>query len=182
MTLAELIQQHSQADQPLLVEFWAPWCGPCRAMAPALDQLGGEYAGRVHLVKINADEQPDLLRELKVMAIPTMLVIVGGQVVQRRVGAQSRPALAELFANLAQAGNDPAKLPAQTMDPLARALRLISGLALVILGLWLNNWFLVAAGGVTLLWAVHDRCPLWQALSRRAAPLFNKLRFPGSSQ
>ena len=85
---------------PLLVDFWAPWCGPCRAMAPALEQLGRDLAGRVVVAKLNTDEDPSVSQELGIQGIPTLILFSGGREVDRLVGA--RP-LAELRAFVDQA-------------------------------------------------------------------------------
>jgi thioredoxin 2 len=72
---------------PVLVDMWAPWCGPCRMVSPALEQIAGEFAGRLKLVKINADEAPGLSQRFNVMAIPTLILVKGGEVVATQVGA-----------------------------------------------------------------------------------------------
>jgi thioredoxin 2 len=71
----------------VLVDMWAPWCGPCRMVSPALEQIAGEFAGRLKLVKINADEAPGLGQRFNVMAIPTLILVKGGEVVATQVGA-----------------------------------------------------------------------------------------------
>ncbi|NUR73074.1 MAG: thioredoxin [Hamadaea sp.] len=76
------------AYEPVLVEFWAEWCPPCHKMAPVLDQLSGEYAGRAKVAKLNADENPATARAYGVMAMPTFALFSGGQVVWQVVGAQ----------------------------------------------------------------------------------------------
>jgi thioredoxin 2 len=78
---------------PALVDLWAPWCAPCRMVSPALEQLAREYAGRVKLVKVNVDESPKLSGRFEVRAVPTLLVLRGGQVVARQAGAAPIPAL-----------------------------------------------------------------------------------------
>ncbi|MGH3274357.1 MAG: thioredoxin [Streptosporangiaceae bacterium] len=75
------------ADLPVLVDLWAPWCGPCRQVSPALAQLATELAGQVKLVKVNVDESPKLQQRFSVQAIPALLVLSRGQVVARQVGA-----------------------------------------------------------------------------------------------
>ena len=75
------------ADLPVLVDLWAPWCGPCRLVSPALAQLATELAGHIKLVKVNVDESPKLQQRFSVQAIPTLLVLSQGQVVARRAGA-----------------------------------------------------------------------------------------------
>jgi thioredoxin 2 len=75
------------ATIPVLVDMWAPWCGPCRMVSPVLEQLAGEFAGRLKLVKINADEAPELSQRFEVLAIPTLILLEGGKVIDTQVGA-----------------------------------------------------------------------------------------------
>jgi thioredoxin 2 len=72
---------------PVLVDMWAPWCAPCRMVSPVLEQLASEFAGRLKLVKINADEAPELSQRFEVLAIPTLILLEGGQVIDTQVGA-----------------------------------------------------------------------------------------------
>src|SRR5918994_578512 len=72
---------------PVLVDLWAPWCGPCRMVSPALEQIAREYAGRVKLVKVNVDETPKLSERFEVRAVPTLLLMQRGQAVARQAGA-----------------------------------------------------------------------------------------------
>ncbi len=91
----------AQCHQPLpwiteaavLVDVWAPWCGPCRMVSPVLDKLAHELAGRVKLVKVNADIAPGVARRFSVQGIPTLLLMRRGQVVARQTGASPEPAL-----------------------------------------------------------------------------------------
>ncbi len=78
---------------PVIVDLWAPWCGPCRMVSPALENLALEYAGRVKLVKVDVDESPRTARRFDARGIPTLLVLRNGQVVSRQVGAAPEPAL-----------------------------------------------------------------------------------------
>jgi thioredoxin 2 len=78
---------------PVLVDLWAPWCGPCRMVSPALEQLAGERAGRIKLVKVNVDESPRLQQRFGVQSIPTLMLLRGGEVIARQVGAAPADAL-----------------------------------------------------------------------------------------
>ena len=82
-----------RASVPALVDLWAPWCGPCRMVSPALEQLATEMAGRLKLVKVNVDESPKLQQRFGVQAIPTLLVLRHGQVAARQTGAAPAAAL-----------------------------------------------------------------------------------------
>ena len=82
-----------RASVPVLVDLWAPWCGPCRMVSPALEQLAAEMAGRLKLVKVNVDESPKLQQRFGVQAIPTLMVLRDGRVAARQAGAAPAPAL-----------------------------------------------------------------------------------------
>jgi thioredoxin 2 len=81
---------HAVVDEsrlPVLVDVWAPWCGPCRMVSPALERLAGELAGKLKLVKVNADDNPDVSRRFEVQAIPTLVLLDDGEVVDKQIGA-----------------------------------------------------------------------------------------------
>jgi len=84
------------ADVPVLVDFWAEWCAPCRMIAPSVDAVAAEFAGRLRVGKVNVDEHPDVAERYGVRSIPTLLIFKGGQVVEQRVGALPKAALAAL--------------------------------------------------------------------------------------
>ncbi len=85
---------------PVVVEFWAAWCPPCQMIAPVLDSIAADYADRLQVFKINADEHPELARRYEVLSVPTLLSFSEGQLRQRMVGARSRARLLEDLSGL----------------------------------------------------------------------------------
>jgi thioredoxin 2 len=96
-----------ESSIPVLVDVWAPWCGPCRMVSPVLEQLAIELAGRLKLVKVNADEAPEVSRRFEVQAIPTLVLLQHGTVVDKQIGAAPAPALRSwLTAHLPEDGGE----------------------------------------------------------------------------
>jgi len=86
-----------QSPLPVVVDFWAPWCGPCRMVAPILDKLAGEYQGRLVIAKVNTDDNPRWAQQYDVRGIPTMIFVAQGKLVHRQVGALPEPYLRDMF-------------------------------------------------------------------------------------
>ena len=90
-----------ESDLPVVVDFWAPWCGPCRAIGPVLEDLAGQWAGKVKVVKLNVDEEPEIAGAFQVRSIPTIVAMKGREVVDVQVGFGGQKVLENLFTRLA---------------------------------------------------------------------------------
>jgi thioredoxin len=88
-----------QSDKPVIVDYWAEWCGPCRLVAPVLEEIAAEHADKIGVAKLNIDENPAVSQRYRIMAIPTMNVFSGGEVVKQIVGAKPK---SELLRELAE--------------------------------------------------------------------------------
>ena len=93
VTDASFAEDVLQSDKTILVDFWAEWCGPCRAVSPILDQIAAEHADKIEIVKLNVDENPRAAMNYQITSIPAMKVFRGGEVVKTVIGAKPKPAL-----------------------------------------------------------------------------------------
>ncbi len=87
VTDASFAQDVLQSSEPVVVDFWAEWCGPCRMIGPALEEISNEMAGQVKIAKVNVDENPQIASQLGIRSIPALMMFKGGQVVAQKIGA-----------------------------------------------------------------------------------------------
>ncbi|MBR4040549.1 MAG: thioredoxin [Clostridia bacterium] len=95
---SETFEQAIAGAQPVLVDFWATWCGPCRMIAPVIEEVACEFEGRAVVGKVDVDEEPGLAQRFGVMSIPTLIVLKGGKVVEQAVGARGRADVAAMIS------------------------------------------------------------------------------------
>ncbi len=171
MNKNDFFSRINKSTRPVIVDLWAPWCAPCRAMQPAFKQVGQKFENQVFVLKINADESPEVLRALGVKGIPTVIGFSHGKEILRRTGIQSAKTLDLLFEATVN-GRKPDVMPVATRD---RILRIVIGLALLIIG-WFgsHSLILLAPGAIVLFSAIYDRCPVYRAIAPRLASLFHK--------
>ena len=161
-----------QNPLPVVVDFWASWCGPCKAVKPVLEKLAIEYAGRVDFWQINADENPEILQDLKVYGIPTLVVFRDGKESLRQVGAKPASALKALFEAVATGVKPP---PAAALSTLERLIRMGVGIVVVVVSFSNQpNWLLILMGAGLMFSADYDRCPIWRALTDKYKELTSK--------
>ena len=90
-----------EAEEPVVVDFWAEWCGPCKMIGPSLEEISNELAGKVKVTKLNIDENPELAAQFGVRSIPTLMIFKGGEVADMKVGAAPKTALSAWISNAA---------------------------------------------------------------------------------
>lgn len=154
----------NQSERPVVVDLWAPWCGPCRMVGPILKQLSRQYKDQVVFLEINADDAPELLRKLGVRGIPTLLVYHQGRELTRLIGAHNATVYADLFSNLAAGKMDRLR---PFLPPGERMLRLGAGGAVAFLSAINGWWPLVALGLLIMAFGWYDRFPSWSSITAR---------------
>ena len=155
--------QHALNDTPLpvIVDVHAAWCTPCKVTQPILQDLAADYDGRVRFIALDADASPEVIKQYRVMGIPTVLAFQDGTMAARLTGAKTRAEYQALFEALSQ-GQD----YKPGVSPGDRRVRLIASLLLLALGIVFHQWPFLVLGGLIGFWAVYDRCPVWAALTR----------------
>ncbi|HSM72572.1 MAG TPA: thioredoxin [Anaerolineales bacterium] len=160
MNITEFQTKVSQAEKPIVVDFWASWCSPCKITKPILEKVAKEYKDKVEFMPIDVDESHEVLEHFKIIGIPTVLAVHYGEVSARITGAQNETSYRAMFEALAE-GRD-MKMPMSTLD---RMLRLGAGAMLVMYGVSTSNWLVLGIGGMIAFLGIYDRCPIWNAIT-----------------
>lgn len=160
MNISEFQQKIAEAGKPVVVDFWAPWCMPCRMTKPILERLAVEYNSQLEFMAINADDSREVLYHFQVIGIPTVMTLRNGSVMGRLTGAQNEAGYRALFGSLAD-GKE-VKIP---ISPFDRLLRFGAGISFVIVGFSTGSWIAVGVGGLLAFLGMYDRCPVWRALT-----------------
>jgi thioredoxin len=169
MNKQEILQYSKHYKKPVIVEFWAPWCVPCRRMSPALEKAARQFTKSVELMRVNADEHPQAIKDFGIMGIPVLIVISNGQEISRHTGAMDFSQLEILFRAVS---NDQEVLIPPTNDQ--RVLRIGSGLAVALMGyFWGPPVLLYLLGAAIAFSGLYDRCPIFKMLYPRLKTLLN---------
>ena len=161
MNKSEFQQIISESEKPVIVDFWATWCGPCMMTKPILDKLAKEYGDTVQFMPVNADDSREVLEQFRVYGIPTVITIRDGKEVGRVTGAQNEAGYRALFEALSN--GQEVKVPLTQFD---RMLRLGAGGVFVMIGVSTSNWLVAGIGGILAFMGIYDRCPIWNAITR----------------
>jgi len=160
MNLSEFLQKSTASSKPVIVDFWAAWCMPCKVTKPILEKLAAEYADRIEFMVIDADDSRPVLEKFRIFGIPTLLALRDGQEVGRLTGARNETQFRAFFDALAEG-----KEIKVSLSPIDRIIRLGGGAILTIIGLSTGNWLVAAVGGILAFLGIYDRCPVWNAIT-----------------
>lgn len=160
MNKLEFQEKITKSEKPVIVDFWAPWCGPCMMTKPILEKLAKEYGDRVEFMPVNADEAREVIEQYRIFGIPTVITLRDGKEIGRVTGAQNEAGYRGLFD--ATANGAEVKVPLTSFD---RSLRLGAGLLFVLIGISTSNLLVAGIGGIVAFMGIYDRCPIWQALT-----------------
>jgi len=174
MNKQEIFQYSVQVGKPIVVEFWATWCVPCRTMTPALEKTAHQFEGSVELMRINADVHPQAIKDFGILGIPSIVVVSGGQEISRHTGALNLSQLEILFEGAAN--HQEIAIPPSIGQ---RVLRIGSGLAVALIGnLWGPALPLYLIGASLIFSGLYDRCPIFKMLY----PMIKAKLFPNLSR
>ncbi len=162
MNLEQFEKQLQREPLPQVIDFWAPWCVPCKVTKPILEKLAQEYRGKVKFRAINADKQKKLLQELRIMGIPTLLIVRDGKIIKRYTGAQSEASYRQIFESLASGGE-----VSLALSRGERILRIALGASVSLFALLDHTYWLLGVGLLLFYLAFYDRCPAWKAFQKR---------------
>ncbi|MEK6753161.1 MAG: thioredoxin [Chloroflexota bacterium] len=160
MNKSEFQKKISESEKPVIVDFWATWCGPCMMTKPILEKLAKEYGDSVHFMPVNADDSHEVLEQFRVFGIPTVVTVRDGKEVGRVTGVQNEAGYRILFEALAN-GTE-VKVPLTQFD---RMLRLGGGGLFIMIGISTSNWIVAGIGGILAFMGIYDRCPIWNAVT-----------------
>jgi thioredoxin 1 len=160
MNLSDFQNKITQTNKPVVIDFWAPWCGPCKLTKPILEKLAQEYSGAVDFLSINADESREVLEQFHVSGIPTVMALRDGKIVGRVTGSQNETGYRSMFMALATGSE--VKI---SLTPFDRYLRLGAGALLLLVGLFTGSWLVISLGGLVAFLGIYDRCPIWAKIS-----------------
>ncbi len=169
MKLTEFHGKIKHNRRPLVVDFWAPWCTPCKVMKPALSQVEKQYAGKVDVLKVNIDESAEVAKELHIMSIPTLVGFAEGKEILRRTGVQTQGMLGAFF----EATSNQEKPAIMPQAPATRLWRTVLGLGVLVLGWYFDRsiWLMVL-GGLIVFSGYYDRCPIMKFLFPKIKGVF----------
>ena len=160
MNTFEFQQKISTSNKLVILDFWAPWCGPCKVAKPILEKLAKEYAGQVEFLPINADDSHEVLEQFHVQGIPTVITLRNGKEIGRVIGTQNETNYRTMFEALSE-GRE-IIVPVTKFD---RMLRLGTGTLFMIIGISTHNLILGGIGGAIAFLGIYDRCPIWKAVT-----------------